>query len=223
MEWLFAGITFGFLGSFHCIGMCGPIALALPDSGRPKASYIFSRLVYNSGRVITYTLLGVVAGFFSHAISLGGYQQALSIFMGSVILGASLFSRFGNVLNRWKSVPSKIIQKATRPVKSLLASDNLSSLLAIGLLNGFLPCGFVYLALATAATTGAVSSSLFFMAAFGFGTVPAMLGMSLAGGVVSLSFRQKLQRAMPYFTAIVGILLIARGLGLGIPFISPAL
>jgi hypothetical protein len=92
----------------------------------------------------------------------------------------------------------------------------------VGLLNGLLPCGFVYAALATALTAGNVPQSMFFMAAFGLGTGPAMLGVSLVGRVASAAWRARLQRLVPYGLALVGLLLIVRGLGLG-SMLSPLL
>ncbi len=221
MEWILAGITFGFLGSFHCIGMCGPLALALPGSDRKTSYLVASRLVYNVGRVITYSILGAAVGLLSKMISIGGFQQWLSIGVGVFILLGLSISRLQTKLNQWKAYPSKLIKKAGNPIKSLFKKGTIGSLFAIGLLNGLLPCGFVYMGLATALTSGSVFSSTIFMTGFGIGTIPAMLGVSLAGGLISISVRRKLKNYSPYFIAFVGILLIIRGLNLAIPFLSP--
>ncbi len=223
MEWIIAGLTFGFLGSFHCIGMCGPIALSLPRKFPDRSYFIFSRLTYNAGRIITYTFLGILVGLFSRVISISGYQQGLSIAVGTLILLTLSWKRMRNVLNNLESLPNKLINNTTGQIKKLFTNGSLASLFLIGFLNGFLPCGFVYMALATAVTFGAVEKSVLFMTGFGFGTVPAMLGVSLAGGLISAAFRRKLQKISPYFIAIVGTILILRGLNLGIPFISPVL
>lgn len=223
MDWVLAGIAFGFLGSFHCIGMCGPLALSLPGSTGPGSYFILKRLLYNFGRVFTYALLGSAVGLFSSMVSISGYQQWLSIGVGVLMILAISLTGLKNLLNRWKLFPAKLVRKASSPVKSLFGKDHSWSLFVIGVLNGFLPCGFVYLALATALTLGTVFSATIFMTGFGLGTIPAMLGVSLAGGLVSASLRRRLQRFSPYFIAFVGILLILRGLNLGIPFISPRL
>ena len=223
MEWIFAGIAFGFLGSFHCIGMCGPLALALPGSDRKTSSFVISRLVYNFGRVITYSILGLSVGLISQMVAISGFQQWLSISVGVFILLGLSISSFRKKINEWKAYPSKAIKKATSPIKSLFKKGTTGSLFLIGLLNGLLPCGFVYMALATALTSGSVFSSTYFMAGFGLGTIPAMLGVSLASGLISVSLRQRLQKWSPYFIAFVGILLIIRGLNLAIPFLSPQL
>jgi sulfite exporter TauE/SafE len=223
MDWTIAGLTFGFLGSFHCIGMCGPIALSLPGKFDFKFRFIISKLFYNSGRIATYSLMGLITGLFSKGVSLVGYQQGLSIFVGSLILLTILGNKLRDSLSRWKIYPTFISEKVTGKIRVLFSKNTINSHFLIGILNGFLPCGFVYMALATAVTTGSLENSVIFMLGFGLGTVPAMLSISLAGGFVSLSLRQKLQNLSPYFVGFVGIILILRGLNLGIPFLSPAL
>ncbi|TYP94063.1 hypothetical protein LX73_1787 [Fodinibius salinus] len=223
MEWILAGITFGFLGSFHCVGMCGPIALALPQQSNKQTRFFLSRLTYNAGRVVTYTILGVIVGWLSRMVSISGYQQGLSIGMGTVLLLALIWNQFRALLQKMESLPGKFISRGTNLVKRLFSRGGIRSLFVVGILNGLLPCGFVYMALATAITFGAVENSTLFMAGFGMGTIPAMLSISLAGNLIPVSTRQKLKNWSPYFIAIVGIILILRGLRLGIPFISPIL
>ncbi|MDZ7771700.1 MAG: sulfite exporter TauE/SafE family protein [Balneolaceae bacterium] len=221
MEWILAGLTFGFLGSFHCVGMCGPLALALPGEARRDAAFIGGRLLYNAGRVFTYTALGMAAGLLSRAFSLAGLQQGLSIGAGALLLLGPLLPALRRQANRWKAMPARWVSRASRPLKELFRHENPFSLLAIGLLNGLLPCGFVYTALLAAVTLGDARAGAVFMLGFGLGTVPAMLGVSLAGGLVPVEFRERVQRWSPWFVAAVGVLLVLRGLGLGIPFLSP--
>ena len=223
MEWIIAGITFGFLGSFHCVGMCGPIALALPQKSGQRIPFVVSRLAYNVGRVVTYTMLGIMVGWLSRMISISGYQQGLSIGIGLLLLLTLIWSQFRTLLQKMESLPGKLIKQGTNQVKRLFSRGGTGALFLIGILNGLLPCGFVYMALATAVTFGAIESSTLFMAGFGMGTIPVMLSISLAGNLIPVSTRQKLKSWSPYFIAIVGIILILRGLGLGIPFISPVL
>lgn len=223
MSWAFAGIAFGFLGSFHCVGMCGPLALALPGADRTPFSLLVSRIVYNLGRVITYSVLGLAVGLLSRMVSISGFQQGLSIGIGVILLLGVTVSSFRSKLNQWKAYPSRLMKKATSPIKSLFRKGTLWSLFLIGLLNGLLPCGFVYMGLVTALTSGTVLKSVYFMAGFGLGTIPAMLAVSMAGGLISVSLRKRLKQLSPYFIALVGVLLILRGLNLAIPFISPKL
>lgn len=223
MEWILAGLTFGFLGSFHCIGMCGPLALSLPQKSAEKLYFLGSRTIYNLGRVVTYTMLGGAVGLLSSMISISGYQQGLSIGVGIFLLLALAWNNVRVALAKMESYSFSLIGKLTGHMKNLFGNGNIGSLFLIGILNGFLPCGFVYLALSSALTLGTVGDSMFFMAGFGFGTLPAMLAVSLAGGLISTVWRQRLKSLSPYFIALVGIILILRGLNLGIPFLSPAL
>lgn len=212
MDWIIAGLTFGFLGSFHCIGMCGPIALSLPRKSSLYLRFILSRILYNIGRIVTYVLLGVIIGFFSRMVAFSGYQQGLSITVGIILLLALGWKKLRKQFQKMESLPVKFISKTSRFIKNLFTSGSSGALFLIGLLNGFLPCGFVYMALATALTFGTVESSALFMAGFGMGTVPAMLGISLTGSLIPAAFRRRIQKLSPYFIAVVGIILILRGL-----------
>ncbi|HLP20289.1 MAG TPA: sulfite exporter TauE/SafE family protein, partial [Chitinophagales bacterium] len=174
MEFLIAALTIGFVGSLHCIGMCGPIALALPVYGQGVFNRIAGPLLYNTGRIITYGFLGMLFGLLGKGFVIGGYQQLLSIILGililaSMLLPASIKSRLGM---------TKIIAPFIAKIKSLLGrflkQRTAGSFLIIGLLNGLLPCGLVYLAIAGAIATGDVINSGAFMMAFGIGTIPAL-------------------------------------------------
>ncbi|HLP50271.1 MAG TPA: sulfite exporter TauE/SafE family protein [Chitinophagales bacterium] len=223
MEFLLAALTIGFVGSLHCIGMCGPIALALPVYGQGVFNRIAGPLLYNTGRIITYCLLGILFGLLGKGFVIGGYQQLLSIVLGVLILffmllPASIKSRLGM---------TKIIAPFIAKIKSLLGrflkQRTAGSFLIIGLLNGLLPCGLVYLAIAGAIATGDVINSGAFMMAFGIGTIPALLFVSIAAGSISLNVRSKITKAIPVFTIVMACLLILRGLDLGIPYLSPKL
>jgi len=220
---LVAGFTVGILGSIHCIGMCGPIALVLPAGERSGARYVTGRIIYNAGRTVTYALLGLAAGFLGRRIALAGFQQTLTIVLGvSVLVGALLPSAWARVAARWSPL-KKLYQWLTTGLGSLLRRRSVASLGLIGFLNGLLPCGLVYLALAGAAATAQELRGAVFMVGFGGGTFPAMLAVSLAGSVVPVRWRRQLGRLVPVVMALVGILLILRGLDLGIPLVSPAL
>ena len=100
-----SGLALGFLGSLHCIGMCGPIALALPSQSKSKLSFYSGRLLYNLGRVITYSIMGLIIGLIGQKINLAGYQQIISVILGIAILIAVLLpSRFKNYLVKLKPV-----------------------------------------------------------------------------------------------------------------------
>ncbi len=223
MEYLLAALSIGFVGSMHCIGMCGPIALALPVHGKSAFTRVAGPLLYNTGRVLTYFVLGMVFGLLGKGFVIGGYQQWLSIIMGVTVLVIVLLP--ASVKTRLSMI--NVIAPAIAKVKSLLGSflkqRTAGSLFVIGVLNGLLPCGLVYLAVAGAIATGDVLKSGMFMAVFGLGTIPAMLFVTMAKTIVSVNIRGKISKAIPVFTVVMACLLILRGLDLGIPYLSPKL
>jgi sulfite exporter TauE/SafE len=204
----------------HCIGMCGPIALALPVGSYSRSRFLAGRLLYNAGRVVTYAAIGAVVGLFGGKLLLPVLQQDLSIIVGATVLISVLVP----LLFR-KVTLAKILQpfydKVSRGISALMRNPSGGAMLGLGLLNGLLPCGFVYLAVAGALVSSNLLGGMLFMTGFGCGTIPAMLGVSLFPGFISLNVRTRLARVLPVFTAIVGVLLIVRGLNLGIPYLSP--
>jgi hypothetical protein len=223
MTWIAAGLAFGFFGSVHCVGMCGPLALSLPGGGRARWQFLAERLLYNVGRAVTYTLLGGAVGLVGTFASLAGVQQGLSIGVGALMIGVATVPWLSRRVSRLEEAPARFTKRVLRPIQGLYRRGGPTAMLAVGILNGLLPCGFVYAGLATAATAGDVEASMLFMAAFGLGTFPAMLGVSLAGRVAGTAWRARLQRLVPVGLVLVGVLLILRGLSLGIPFVSPTL
>lgn len=216
---MLAALLLGFLGSFHCIGMCGPIVLALPQHEQQKNIKIISSLFYNFGRVITYSVIGIVFGLLGRGLFLGGIQQTVSIITGVVIIMLVAFPFI---------VPAKFKQNSALQIpmiKSAFANafkmKSISAYFILGLINGLLPCGFVYIALSAAMLTGNATDGALFMAMFGIGTIPAMFSMNMLGSIVSLSFRNKIKKVIPAISITVGFILILRGLNLGIPYLSP--
>ena len=220
---LLAGLVIGFLGSFHCIGMCGPIALALPVPKTSNLSFVAGRILYNAGRALTYSVMGAVFGLLGGRIIFSGFQQALSITLGVIILVSILLpSRY-----KQKIISLNFIQKINQPLRReigiLFKQATFSSMFLIGLLNGFLPCGFVYIGLAGATASGNAVSGGAFMFLFGLGTFPAMFAASVLGKFISLNVRQKIRKVTPIFAAALAVIFILRGMNLGIPFVSPNL
>jgi uncharacterized protein len=221
MTGLLAGGVIGLLGSLHCLGMCGPLALALPGGQAKGLEYFVGRLFYNVGRVVMYTLLGAVIGVVGGMFRISGLQQWLSIAVGILMLVGVLFpARLTVLLGR---IPGFAAMEGAvrRALTTLFSHRSLGALLLIGFLNGFLPCGLVYVALGAASTTGGPAGAAVFMAGFGFGTIPAMLSVSLFGGRIGGPLRAKFSRAVPVVIAMVAVLLILRGMNLGIPYVSP--
>lgn len=217
------GFLIGFLGSFHCVGMCGPIVLALPTGNSSNLMLIFSRILYNFGRIITYTFLGASFGFFGRGITFVGFQQFATIGIGIIILLYYLMpSKFKGKLS--STAPYLFLSNFVKnSFKILIKSGSPFSLLIFGILNGFLPCGFVYVALAGAITTGNALSGAIFMALFGLGTTPIMLGTALLGKFISVGVKRTMNKLIPVFAIILAIIFILRGLNLGIEYVSPKL
>ena len=223
---LWAGFLFGLLGSFHCVGMCGAIALALPggvDRATSPVRYAGGRLLYNLGRVTTYATLGAIAGLLGQGLRLAGVQQSLSIASGVLILllvavPARYTSRLAGGLGL-----SRPLAWVKNTLARLFLRPTMPALYGTGLLNGLLPCGLVYLALAGALSVPGVAGAAAYMACFGLGTLPLMFGLSLSGQLVPLRWRTRMRRAVPYAASGLALLFIVRGLGLGIPYLSPQL
>lgn len=218
---IFAGLVIGFIGSFHCIGMCGPIALALPVNNIDNFRFFSGRIIYNLSRILSYALLGLFFGFIGQKLVISGLQQILSITLGIFILIIVLTpQRF-----RSKIFAANIIQKFINPLKvsigSLFKRQSYFSFLSIGFLNGFLPCGFVYAGLAGAISTGNPFNGMVFMIFFGLGTFPAMFAVSIFSKFIKLDIRRKLSRLIPVFAIFLAVFFIMRGMNLGIPYVSP--
>ncbi|MFZ5948646.1 MAG: sulfite exporter TauE/SafE family protein [Stygiobacter sp.] len=218
---VWTGFLVGLLGSFHCVGMCGPIALALPIFGEAKINLIIGRLLYNFGRIITYSVMGFLFGLLGNRVILFGLQQGLSITLGLFILVYVLIPKKFKA----KLPELKFYKVVTNFIKinfaKLVSKKSSKSLFAIGLLNGLLPCGFVYVGIAGAISTGDAINGSIYMALFGLGTTPIMFLTSIIGKVLTFNLRSRINRLIPIFTFLLAILFILRGLNLGIPYISP--
>lgn len=220
MEWIIAALTMGFLGSFHCIGMCGPIALALPIGHFSHSGKVFAILLYNMGRIITYAGFGILFGLIGQGFALAGFQQIMSVIIGSVLLLVVLVPYSWSQktgIAKWNGLINKVKIK----LGLLFKQQTFSSLFFIGLLNGLLPCGLVYMAVAGSIAIADAFKGSMFMVLFGLGTVPAMFMVTMVRDLISVKIRNKIQKVVPVFVGIMAMLLILRGLNLGIPYISP--
>ena len=221
MAILLSALVLGLMGSFHCAGMCGPIAIALPLHGNTIPQKIFGGALYNIGRTITYGVMGAIFGMLGQGVEMIGFQQKISVIMGVLMIVSVLFpALFKNQYSMEKSWFSAV-GKLKKTIGKMFSIRSFSSLFLIGLLNGLLPCGLVYMAIAGAIGTGDILLGTFYMILFGLGTIPMMLSISLAGNVLSLTVRNKINRFIPVLVVVVGIFFILRGLSLGIPYLSP--
>jgi len=203
--------------------MCGPIAIALPLNNQSWFSRISGGLLYNVGRTITYGILGAIVGLAGLGLALGGLQQWVSIILGAAMILAVLVPRLGSAEKKIASLSDQVTGHLKKPFIRLFRMRTYGSLFIIGLLNGFLPCGLVYIALAGALVMSHVYEGALYMVFFDLGTIPMLLAISVAGNVLSQRLRQKLSKIIPVVIVLLGILFILRGLNLGIPYISPKL
>jgi uncharacterized protein len=218
---LLAAISLGFLGSFHCIGMCGPIALSIPVKRSSPLNIVAGSLMYNVGRMTTYAAMGLLFGLLGQGFALAGWQNILSVSLGIIIL-VFLFLPKLSWISKNRGLIFRLLEKLKFQLRKLFGIYALRSLLLIGLLNGLLPCGLVYLGIAGSIATGDTLKGALFMAAFGLGTLPGMMAITIVRDSISIHFREKIRKAIPVFVGLMATLLILRGLSLGIPYVSPS-
>ena len=218
---LTSALVLGLLGSLHCLGMCGPIAFMLPLDQQNNVKKTAQLSIYHFGRLLAYGIIGVLFGLLGKGLSLFGIQQKLSIGIGVLMIILVLMP--GKYLNGHKLLSPiySIIGKVKSKLGAELKKKTPDTFLTIGFLNGFLPCGLVYMALLGAIAMGNPLEGGFYMMIFGLGTVPLMSAVVYFKGMFSTSIKSKIQKLIPVFVVMIGILFIIRGLGLGIPYVSP--
>jgi len=219
-ELIGSAFVMGLASSLHCVGMCGPLALSLPVSHDNHLSRISGGLIYNSGRILSYASMGLIFGSLGNLFIATQWQSGLSISLGIIILLYLLFPKryFHFTTSTALDKPFTLLRQQ---LGKLFQSKRLSSLFFIGVLNGFLPCGLVYLALSSSVIAASPMNGGMFMLFFGLGTFPMMFTTVLMGNYLNQSIRRKINRAVPVLLFFMAVLLILRGMNLGIPFISP--
>lgn len=217
MWWLLA-LSTGFMGSFHCIGMCGPLQLALPQKENLVWFNLKNKLIYNLSRVISYMILGAIFGLLGQGLSLAGFQQKMSILAGIILLVIIVI----NYKSNYKSTITGIwSQKINKLFTRFLTDKNKFSWSILGFINGFLPCGLVYIALAIALSTESVINATLSMALFGLATIPGLIALSWGWTKINFKWRSYFQKISSFYSLALAFILILRGLNLGIPMISP--
>lgn len=211
----------GLLGSFHCVGMCGPIAFMLPVNRSNTIQKFFQVFLYHFGRLLAYSIIGVFFGILGKSFSIFGLQQKLSIAVGvmMIILVITPYQIF--IKYNFSKPVYKIIAKVKNSLGAALKKKTPDTFLSIGFLNGFLPCGLVYMAVFGSIASSSILQGSLYMLLFGLGTIPLMTVAVYAGNFLSQKARQHIQKAIPVFVILIGLLFILRGLGLGIPYLSP--
>jgi len=218
---LISALIFGLLGSFHCVGMCGPIAFLLPVDHKNSFKKFGQISLYHFGRISSYALIGLLFGLLGKSFSLFGLQQQLSILVGILMILVILipYKKFSKY-NGSKFI-FKIVPKVKHSLGKQLKQKSPDTFYTIGFLNGFLPCGLVYMAVFGAIASGTAIEGSIYMALFGLGTVPLMTTAIYLGNFINLNLRSKIRKAVPVFVVLMGLLFILRGMGLGIPYLSP--
>ena len=219
---LWSAFILGLLGSFHCVGMCGPIAFMLPVDRTNSFRKITQIFTYHFGRLLAYSIIGLFFGLVGKSLYIFGFQQQLSIAIGVlmiivVLIPVQTFNKYNfskpvyNIISKVKSSLGKALKKKTA-----------DTFLTIGFLNGFLPCGLVYMAVFASLAMQSTTQGSLYMILFGLGTIPLMTTAIYIGKFLNIKAKQRIQKAIPVFVIIIGLLFIIRGLGLDIPYLSPA-
>ena len=219
---LVSAFILGLLGSFHCVGMCGPIAFMLPVDHSNTVKKITQIAIYHFGRLLAYSIIGLVFGLIGKSLYIFGFQQQLTIIIGVLMILVVLIPQ--QTFNKYNfSRPVyRLISKVKSALGSAMKKKTMDTFLTIGFLNGFLPCGLVYMALFAAIAGGNAINGILYMAVFGLGTIPLMTTTIYFSQFLKGKARQRIQKAIPVFVILIGALFILRGLGLGIPYLSPA-
>ncbi len=207
----------GLAGSLHCVGMCGPLALALPYQRRSWLHAVGQVLVYNAGRVLTYTILGMLIGLAGHGLFMAGVQAWLSIGLGVAFLLAAIFSF--SIESQLVRLPGlKHLQYwVQKKLSTLIQQRGTATLFGIGMLNGLLPCGLMYMAVAGAVTAGSTTQGAAFMILFGLGTLPLMTAVAMAGQFIGMDIRRRARKLLPAFLVIFALFFVIRGLHFAVP------
>lgn len=218
---LISALIFGLIGSFHCVGMCGPIAFLLPVDRSNSLKKTGQLFLYHLGRLFAYSIIGLLFGLVGKSLQLFGLQQQLSIIIGLLMILVILIPV--KVFNKYNfSRPLfKTISRVKSALGTALKKKSPDTFLTIGFLNGFLPCGLVYMAVFGAIASGNAWEGSLYMALFGLGTIPLMTTAIYLGNFLSGKVRKHIRKAIPVFVLCMGCLFILRGMGLGIPYVSP--
>lgn len=203
----FTALLMGFAGSLHCVGMCSPLAMAVSNLN-PAA--IFNRFIYNLGRILTYGILGSVVGTAGWALPYSSFQNLLSVVLGVTLLFFGMLSVGGIRIPGVTSLFQKIVAHLKKLFGKFLQRKNLTSVFILGSLNGMLPCGLTFIALAYCLTLNSPVTSFYFMLLFGLGTLPAMLGLTSGLQYLIRRFNISFKKVTTIMLFISGCLLIAR-------------
>jgi uncharacterized protein len=208
VTWFVAGAVLGLAGSLHCAGMCGPLLLVI--HGRMAGSRVPRLGLYHASRILMYALLGIPAGYASRVLSFGVTGRTIAAIAGTLLIMAALGSAAGlyghSIANAWSSAAVRLGGRA-----AMMARHHpWRSQVLLGAVNGVLPCGLVYAAVAGAAAAGTIRSAVVFMIGFGAGTLPLLGAITLSAVAVPAAARRRLRFVAPVLMALAGVLLVVR-------------
>jgi sulfite exporter TauE/SafE len=218
---LYTALLFGLISSFHCIGMCGPIAMMLPVDHNNPTKKVLQIMLYHLGRLTAYGMLGLFFGMLGKGLFLAGLQQQLSIAVGILMIVLVVVPEKILANYNFSKPVYKLISKVKAHLGAQFKRKSPDALFTIGLLNGFLPCGMVYAALFGAIAMQSELLGVAYMVLFGLGTIPMMSAVVLISNFITVPIRNRIQQLIPVFVIVIGALFIMRGMGLDIPYISP--
>ena len=210
----------GFGGSVHCIGMCGPIVLAIPVKNLGFNTVLINRLVYNLGRITTYGTMGLIIGVVGLGVQMVGIQKYVSIVVGAGLILYILFSaKRLPVVSRIK-VFDRILLKFKLLFSRKLSLSGRSNNFFIGMLNGLLPCGLVYVALVNSLLVTSPWEGFVFMSVFGLGTLPALFILPFTTRFFNFRPLARLKKIVPFLIFGLGVFLVIRGINFDDPFFT---
>lgn len=213
-----SALILGLGGSLHCIGMCGPLILALPFQHIEGQKKWWMVAAYFGAKAIGYGTMGVIVGLLGNGIKIILWQQGLSVFSGTIILIIILLPILKNKI-KFKPPFTKIINQYYSKVLEYKSGNQY---LILGFLNAFLPCGLVYTALIVGSSFASASNGFIFMFLFGIGTSPLLIATIFLNYKLNTNYRKYFKYSTQVFSFMLGVILILRGLNLGIPYISPS-
>jgi uncharacterized protein len=204
----------GILGSFHCASMCGPLVLGVFN--KRFLTHPWQYFTYHLGKIVAYAIIGGSIGLIGATFHIFMSQQRVSILTGISLLLYFVWSKIAMK----DSMSSKVQTYYTR-FRRFFEKAPWPKYYLFGFLSGFLPCGLVYVAATSAISTGHVSLSILWMVFFGLGTIPSLSLVLILRNKMASQFQFLFQKLYQNIIFILAVLLILRGLNLGIPYLSP--
>lgn len=207
----------GLTGSLHCAGMCGPIIWIMPFQGLQPVKKWLAISLYHLGRISIYALLAIILHSFKSFFQ-PQVQQYVSIVLGALLLILGILSFLPG---KQISIHLPWTQYMQAKLGKFITSPSIPSLFIAGMLNGLLPCGLVYMALSTSMVASSVIQSASIMYAFGLGTTPMLIVLTVFKSKVRMAGILKFRKMVPFAMFLFGVLFMLRGMNLGIPYLSP--